>query len=67
MQAFSESANTDHSRHKRTEGYGREAARVRAIADVTVDPQARQELLEIARNYEVLIMALELLPADRPG
>jgi hypothetical protein len=65
MQPLSESSNTDHSRHERTEGYRREAARVRAIADVTLDPQTRQELLHIARNYEILAMALELLPTDR--
>ena len=67
MQPLSEGADQDRSRHERTGGYRREAARVHAIAEVTLDPQARQELLDIARNYEILAMALELLPANRPA
>ena len=62
MQLLSESAN---SRQERTERYRREAALVRAIAEATLDPQTRRELFEVARNYEILAMSLELLPPDR--
>jgi hypothetical protein len=62
MQPLSESAN---SRHERTERYRREAALVRTIAEATVDPQTRHELLDVARNYEILAMSIELLPPDR--
>ena len=62
MQPLSESAN---SRHERTERYRREAALVRTIAEATFDPQTRRELFEVARNYEILAMSLELLPPDR--
>ena len=62
MQPLAESAN---SRHERTERYRREAALVRTIAEATLDPQTRRELLEVARNYEILAMSLELLPPDR--
>ena len=62
MRPLSESAN---SRHERTERYRREAALVRTIADATLDPQTRRELFQVARNYEILAMSLELLPPDR--
>ena len=62
MQPLSENAN---SRHERTERYRREAALVRTIAEATLDPQTRRELFEVARNYEILAMSLELLPPDR--
>ena len=62
MQPLSESAN---SRHERTERYRRAAALVRTIAEATVDPQTRHELLDVARNYEILAMSIELLPPDR--
>jgi predicted kinase len=62
MQPLSESAN---SRHERTERYRREAVLVRTIAEATVDPQTRHELLDVARNYEILAMSIELLPPDR--
>jgi hypothetical protein len=67
METLSEIANTSYSRHERTERYRREAARVRAIADATFDPQTRDGLLDIARNYEILAMSIELLPPDRPA
>jgi predicted kinase len=38
---------------------------VRTIAEATVDPQTRHELLDVARNYEILAMSIELLPPDR--
>jgi hypothetical protein len=65
MQPLSESADMGYSPHERTERYRREAALVRAIAEATLDPQTRNELLDIARNYEILAMSIELLPADR--
>jgi hypothetical protein len=38
---------------------------VRTIAEATFDPKTRRELFEVARNYEILAMSLELLPPDR--
>jgi predicted kinase len=38
---------------------------VRTIAEATLDPQTRRELFEVARNYEILAMSIELLPPDR--
>jgi hypothetical protein len=29
------------------------------------DPQTRRELFDVARNYEILAMSIELLPPDR--
>ena len=62
MQPLSEAPN---SRHERIERYRREAALVRTIAETTLDPQTRRELFDVARNYEILAMSLELLPPDR--
>ena len=62
MRPLSESAN---SRHERTERYRERAALVRTIAEATFDPKTRRELFEVARNYEILAMSLELLPPDR--
>jgi predicted kinase len=38
---------------------------VRTIAEATVDPQTRHELLDVARNYEIMAMSIELLPPAR--
>jgi hypothetical protein len=62
MQPLSEAPN---SRQERTERYRREAALVRTIAEATLDPQTRRELLDVARNYEILAMSIELLPPGR--
>lgn len=66
MQSLSESTDTDHSRRERIARYHREATLLRTIAGVTLDSQTRQELLEVARNYEILAMSIELLPPARP-
>ena len=55
------------SRQRRTERYRREAALVRTIAEATIDPQTRRDLLDVARNYEILAMSIEPLPPDRPA
>ena len=44
----------DYSRRERAERYRREAERIRAVAENTRDPQTRQQLLDIARQYERL-------------
>src|SRR6202040_2009902 len=59
MQPLSEAPN---SRQERTERYRREAALVPTIAEATLDPQTRRELRDVARNYEILAMSIELLP-----
>jgi len=44
----------DYSRRERAERYRREAERIRAVVENTRDPQTREQLLDIARQYEIL-------------
>jgi hypothetical protein len=49
----------------RVERYRREAERLRAEAG-TADPYTRQQLLNVARQYERLAMSIERLLPQRP-
>jgi hypothetical protein len=49
-------------RQARVERYRREAAHLRAEAEVFYDPTIRQQLLDIAHQYEILAASIEMLP-----
>ena len=55
------------SRRERAERYRREADRVRAVAETIRDPHTRQQLLEVARQYETLAISIERMPPTRSG
>jgi|HubBroStandDraft_6_1064221.scaffolds.fasta_scaffold1445459_1 hypothetical protein len=50
------------TRQARVERYRREASLLRAEAEVFFDPTIRQQLLDLAHQYEILAMSLEMLP-----
>ena len=50
------------TRQVRVERYRREASHLRAEAEAFCDPTIRQQLLDIARHYEILAMSIEMLP-----
>jgi hypothetical protein len=52
------------SRQARVERYRQEVEKTRAEAETFYDPIARQQLLDVADQYEVLIMSIEI-PALR--
>jgi hypothetical protein len=54
------------SRQARLERYRQEAAHLRAEAETFYDPAARQQLLDVAFQYEVLAMSIEMLPREQP-
>jgi hypothetical protein len=54
------------SRQARLERYRQEAANLRAEAETFYDPVARQQLLDVAHQYQVLVMSLEMLPPEQP-
>jgi hypothetical protein len=49
----------------RAQRYRREAERLRAEAEKVPDPYTRQQLLNVARQYERLATSIERLPLDR--
>jgi hypothetical protein len=51
----------------RAERYRREAERLRAEAEIVHDPHSRQQLLEIARQYDSLAASIERLQPPRGG
>jgi hypothetical protein len=51
----------------RVQRYRREAERLRAEAETVTDPYARQQLLNIARQYERLATSIERLPREPDG
>lgn len=53
------------SRLARVERYRREAARLNAQAAIVQDPVFREQLLNIARQYEILATSIEMLPPQR--
>jgi hypothetical protein len=50
------------TRQVRVERYRREASHLRAEAEAFYNPAIRQRLLDIARQYEILAMSIEMLP-----
>jgi hypothetical protein len=52
------------SQQARVERYRREASHLRAEAEAFYDPTIRQQLLDIARQYEILAMSIEMLPPN---
>ena len=52
------------ARQARVERYRQEAARLFAVAETAHSP-VRQQLQDIARQYEILAKSIELLPPDR--
>jgi hypothetical protein len=52
----------DSSWPDRAQRYRREAEHLRAEAETVPDPYTRQQLLNIARQYERLAMSIERLP-----
>jgi hypothetical protein len=54
------------SRQARVERYRQEAAHLRAEAETFFDPIARQQLLDVAHLYEILVTSLEMLPPEQP-
>jgi len=52
------------ARQARFERYRQEAARLFAVAETAHSP-VRQQLQDIARQYEILAKSIELLPPDR--
>jgi hypothetical protein len=53
------------SRQVRIERYRREAANLRAKAETFYDSAPRQQLLDIARDYETLARSIEMLPPEQ--
>jgi hypothetical protein len=53
------------SRQVRIERYRREATNLRAKAETFYDSASRQQLLDIARDYETLARSIEMLPPAR--
>jgi hypothetical protein len=54
------------SREARIERYRQEAANLRAEAEIFYDPAARQQLSDVAHQYEILVTSLEMLPPEQP-
>jgi hypothetical protein len=52
------------SRQVRIERYRREATNLRAKAETFYDSAPRQQLLDIARDYETLARSIEMLPPE---
>lgn len=50
------------TRQARVERYRREAALLRAQAEALYDPTIRQQLQDLAHQYEILATSLEMLP-----
>jgi hypothetical protein len=53
------------SRQVRIERYRREATNLRAKAETFYDSAPRQQLLDIARDYETLARSIEMLPPEQ--
>ena len=51
----------------RVQRYRREAERLRAEAEAAADPYARQQLLNVARQYDRLAASIERLPHEPKG
>jgi hypothetical protein len=47
-------------------GIARKPQNLRAEAETFYDPAARQQLLDVAHQYQVLVMSLEMLPPEQP-
>jgi hypothetical protein len=57
-------SSVDSTRRERVARYRRHAAAVRAKADEVRDPTVRQQLLDIARQYEALATSIERLSSS---
>ena len=55
------------SRQERVAQYHREAAAIRARAEKMNNPSLREQLLDIARQYEALATSIERLPLPCGG
>jgi hypothetical protein len=53
------------SRQVRIERYRREATNLRAKAETFYDSATRQQLFDIARDYETLARSIEMLPPEQ--